>query len=59
MYKSCSRFGLGTRGLEHTGYFIDSLKRETDLCDVLKIDTQMKTFRNLQYIDVRLIMCTK
>jgi len=59
MYKICSRFGLDTPGLERTEYFIDSLKRETDLSDVLKIDTQMKTFRNLQHIDVGPIMCTK
>jgi len=59
MYKICSRFGLDTRDLERTEYFIDSLKRETDLSDVLKIDTQMNTFGNLQYIDVGLITCTK
>jgi len=36
---------LDTPDLERTEYFIDRLKRKTDLSDVLKIDTQMEMFR--------------
>ena len=44
-YKIFSRLDLDTPDLERTEYFIDRLKRKTDLSDVLKIDTQMEMFR--------------